>query len=141
MSSWRDSVSEQTATEMDKLMDYILPAAHDLLMANGTFFPIGAVTPIDGEPRALAVLPDENNPDAQQVLNDLLDAFRSEKDDIRSCATACDVLLGNGEAILVELEHRDGIAIRVIHTYERHNDTILLADDLAAEQGQPRIWA
>ena len=55
--SWRDSVPEATATDLENLLGTGVGAAQEQLQRNGGFLPFALVVENDGEVRLVAVTP------------------------------------------------------------------------------------
>lgn len=143
MTSWRDSTSQQTQDDLDELLGIVLPFAQDRLAAHGEFFPFGAARGIDGEDRLLAADPAlGQHPASQVVLDTLLAGAKSDADNIRALARVADVMANGSDAIRVELEHRDRVALTVLLPYKRNRFTKRVTyRGLSAQEGNLRVWA
>jgi hypothetical protein len=120
MSSWRDSASEAVQGDLDGLLNATLPFAEQMLGKNGEFFPFGASVTVDGGVSMAAGDPGEGeHPRSDDVLATLLEGFRGRREALRAVAFVADVRVDGGDAIRVELEHRDGHALAVLLPYKK----------------------
>ena len=82
------------------------------------------------------------HPPSSDVLQELVDGLRSERDVLRAVAVTSDVRVSDSDAIRVELEHRDGIAIAVMLRYRSLNGNgDIEYGALSAGPGEAQIWA
>jgi len=99
----------------------LLPFAQQQLDKHGAFFPFGAVVDHDGTVRLTAADNGREQPTALDVLDGLHHVARSERVSIRAAAFVTDVHLPGkpGDAIRVDVEHTEGIAIAVLLPYSK----------------------
>ena len=119
MTSWRATASASAQEDLDGLLNLVLPLAQELLGKNGRFYPFGASVSTDGEAsltEADAGLGEHPQPD--RVLAGVYDGARAAAAENRAAAFVSDVLIEGSDAVQVELEHRDGIAIVVLVPYK-----------------------
>lgn len=143
MSSWRDTASEQAQSDLDLLLEVTLPFAEQQLEKRGEFFPYGAAVGDAGEVRQFASYDGDEHPTSVAVLDMLIAGLRGERDSLRATAIVADVRLPelDGEAVRVELEHRDGHAITVLRPYvKRRLGHRVDYRDLVAIEGEPQVW-
>ena len=120
MASWRDSASQQAQDDRDGLLNAALPFATQQLDKSGEFFPYGAALNVAGESRMVAADPNQgDHPESTAVLQAMIDGLRRERDDLRAVALVADVRVSDGDAVRVELEHREGHALAVLLPYKR----------------------
>ncbi len=113
MASWRATASQQAQDDLDDLMSRAFPFAQQMLAAYGEFFPYAVGLGQSGEVRMFAAdAGGDEQPPTTEVLHELVDGLRSERDALRAVAVTSDVRVYDSDAIRVDLEHRDGIAIR-----------------------------
>jgi hypothetical protein len=120
VASWRDSASQQAQDDLDGLVNAALPFATGQLDKHGEFFPYGVALNDAGEARTLAGDPDEGEHRASSAVRaTIVEGLRRDRDDLRAVALVADVRLADGDAVRVELEHRDGHAIVVLLPYKK----------------------
>jgi hypothetical protein len=143
MASWRDAATPEAQVDLDGLLGNVLPFAQQQLAQHGAFHPFGAVVADDGSLRLAAAYDGSDNPPAQPLLEQLYEGTRSQRSAIRAVAFVADVRLpGTSEdAIRVELEHRDGVAIAVVLPYrKRRSGRAIEYEALRGAAAQQRIW-
>jgi hypothetical protein len=147
--SWRDSVPESTATDLENLLGTGISAAQEQLQRNGGFLPFALTVQNDGEVRLVAVTPadaeegSDGDFDADGMISDLTALLRQNRNDFRAAAVVCDILLVEEEsdAIHVATEHREGQVFAAVLPYSA--DAATRAWDfgeLAADASEPTIW-
>jgi len=119
MTSWRETTTQQTQDDFDQLVNAVLPFAQHLLAKHGEFYPFGAVTTTDGEVRSTAAELGDEQPASADVLDALHAGARGEAGAIRAAAFVADVRIETGDAIRVELEAAEGVAIQLVLPYKR----------------------
>ncbi len=148
MTSWRDETDDRTQTELDDLLDLALRTGQEQLDAAGEFYPF-AVT-LDGDGTHDLVHPrldDREHVDVAEVYERCWQALAEQAGSMRAVAVVTNVGGSGGDAIAVALEHREGPAIEVFLPYVTQGKTNGKKPaqkhrfgDLAAAQGQPRVW-
>jgi hypothetical protein len=147
--SWRDSVPDATATDLENLLGTGVSAAQEQLQRNGGFLPFALTVQNDGEVRLVAVSPadaDEGSDgdfDAEAMISDLTALLRQNRDDFRAAAVVCDILLveEDSDAIHVAAEHRDGSVFAAVLPYSANAGTQTWEfGELAADASEPAIW-
>ena len=143
MASWRETASQQTQDDLDRLLELTLPFAQQQLAAHGELFPFAAAVDVDGEPRLISADPSlGERPASMDVLDQLVGGLREQAGDLRAAALVADVRAGESDAVRVELEHRDGQAICVLLPYKRKRlRRGVDYGELAAAPGRQHIWA
>lgn len=148
-SSWRDSVPEESATDLENLLGTGISAAQEQLQRNGGFLPFALTVQNDGEVRLVAVSPadaaegTDADFDADAMISDLNALLRQNRDDFRAAAIVCDVQLveEDSDAIHVATEHRDGSLFAALLPYAAHCESgVLEFGELGADSNQPAIW-
>jgi hypothetical protein len=147
--SWRESVPESTATDLENLLGTGISAAQEQLQRNGGFLPFALTVQNDGEVRLVAVTPadvedgSDGDFDADAMISDLTALLRQNRDDFRAAAVVCDILLveEDSDAIHVATEHRDGHVFAAVLPYSA-NDISRAWEfgELAADASEPGIW-
>ena len=145
MTSWRDTTSEHVQSDLDRLLNTVLPFADEMLRRHGEFYPYGAAITRAGEEQVFAADPGETeDPNPSEVLTSLVNGMSEESSDLRAAALVSDVTSNNADAIMVHLEHADSMAITVLLPYRFTNaDTApdeVEYDDMAATPAEALIW-
>ncbi|ALV40902.1 hypothetical protein AU252_06780 [Pseudarthrobacter sulfonivorans] len=147
--SWRDSVPEASATDLENLLGTGVGAAQEQLERNGGFLPFALVVENDGEVRLVAVTPadaqdgSDGDFDADTMISDLTELLRQNRVDFRAAAIVCDILLVEEEkdAIHVAAEHRDGSVFAAVLPYAANTGTHEWEfGQLAADTSEPTVW-
>ncbi|KQW53624.1 hypothetical protein ASC77_04980 [Nocardioides sp. Root1257] len=142
MNSWRDTASASAQEDLDGLLNLVLPLAQELLGKNGRFYPFGASVSTGGEASLTAAdagLGDHPQPD--RVLAGVYDGARAAAAETRAAAFVSDVLVGGSDAVQVELEHRDGIALVVLVPYQPATFKRVPAfREMSVAPGTQRVW-
>lgn len=105
--------------ECEILLEALLSASEKLLKKNGEFYPIGAVMYNEMTATVTAVQPEDEFPDAQNVIRELISAHKqlAQKDEIKASGIAWNgTVSSNGkpsDAVIVSLEHREGYSVVV----------------------------
>jgi hypothetical protein len=141
--SWRDQFSSAAQDDLDGLVDTVLPFAQQMLAQHGEFFPYGAVVSADGRVEILAASRGaDQRPGSDEHLRILYSAAQSTSATTRATAFVSDVRLDGStpsDAIRVELEHRDGLALTVLLPYRRKRRKVEYGD-MSAQTGDRRVW-
>jgi hypothetical protein len=120
MSSWRDEASEQAQNDLDELFDASLQLALRHLAKASEVYPFAMRVATGGKQGLVAVDLGDDKPRSADLVAALMEALAHDAAANRARAVVSDVRLSNGsDAIHVELEHRDGIAIAVVLPYSR----------------------
>lgn len=143
MSSWRDEASPSAQDDLDGLLNVVLPLAEELLRKNGEFFPFGGSVSRQGEASLTAAAPElGEHPASDLVLAHLYDGARRNVSGARAVAFVADVRTNGSDAVRVELEHQEGVALVVLlpYTRSRFKKTVTFGQ-MSVAGGQPRVWA
>ena len=142
MTTWRDTASAAAQADLDNLLNLVLPRAQELLGKNGRFYPFGATVSTVGEASLAAA--DEGlgeHPSPERVLAGVYDGARATAAENRAAAFVSDVLIEGSDAVQVELEHRDGIALVVLVPYKPATfKRVPTFRDMSVAPGEPRVW-
>lgn len=150
--SWRDSVPEATAVDLENLLGTGVSAAREQLQRGGGFLPFALTVQNDGEVRLVAVSPadtagtaggDGSEFDAEAMINDLQALLKQNRNDFRAAALVCDILLveDDSDAIHVAAEHRDGSVFGAVLPYAANTATQEWEfGRLEADTNEPVIW-
>jgi hypothetical protein len=141
VSTWRDSASQQAQDDLEDLLNDALPFAKQMLAKHGEFVPYGVVLPVDGESETVAGWTGDEQASSSDVLALLLDGVKQRAADLRAAALVADVRTADGEAIRVELEHREGPVMVVLLAYKRRRfGRGIEYGELTAGVAERRIW-
>jgi hypothetical protein len=142
MTSWRDSASQAAQDDLDGLLDVVLPLAEDLLGKNGEFYPFGGSVSRRGETSITAADPGlGEHPASDEVLGRLYDGARTNAPNARAAAFVADVRADGSDAVRVELEHQEGVALEVLLPYRRSRFTKAVTfGKMSAAPGRTKIW-
>jgi hypothetical protein len=147
--SWRATVPEASATDLENLLGTGVGAAQEQLERNGGFLPFALVVQNDGEVRLVAVTPadaaegTDADFDADSMIRDLNELLRQNRDNFRAVAVVCDITLveEDSDAIHVAAEHRDGSLFAAVLPYGPNSDTRELEfGQLSADTNEPTVW-
>jgi hypothetical protein len=128
---------------MDALLNAALPFAKQQLAKHGEFFPYGVAMTRDGKISMIAGYTGSEKPPSTEVLDILYAGLGSNAEENRGAAVVADVRLkGEGtDAIQVEIEHREGVALKVFQPYRKKRfGGGLETGQMRAEAGERRIW-
>lgn len=141
--TWREDTPQALQDDLDLLAELALDAAQHLLEKNGEFYPFAFELSDDGNPHMAGAEPGEGEPPSSQAVLDLLhEGAVSHRDGMRAAAFAIPVGTPDGDAVRVEIEHRDGgpaIALLLPYRRKKLHKTIEFGP-LAAAAGERRIW-
>lgn len=144
MTSWRETASPECQADLDELLNAALPFAQQMLAKHGEFFPYAVAMNRDGQIAMIAGYTGTEQPPSADVLAVLYDGLRAKADENRGAAVVADVRL-RGEAtdaIQIEAEHREGIALKVFLPYRKGAaGGPLETGQMRAEPGEQRIWS
>jgi hypothetical protein len=141
--SWRDETPEPVQDDLDLLADQALSAAAHLLEKNGEFYPFAISLDNEGAPEMAAADPGEGeHPSSQAVLDLLYERAASGRGDHRGAAFAAPVEMFDGDAVRVEIEHRDGGPALVLFLPDQRRKLRKSVEfgDVTAGTGKRRVW-
>lgn len=142
MASWRNSASQLAQDDLDELFNAVLPFAVETLGRYGELHPFGATVAKDGHTALSAADPDlVDGSNSNVVLALLQEGVAANNDALRAAAYVADVRIGGGDAIQVELEHSEGVAIVIHVPYSRSRlrKSIKLGE-IRVQPGELRAW-
>ena len=143
MTSWRDSVPDRVQDHVDGMYSYAFDTASAFLAKSGEFFPFSywlfdddEVAPVHADPGM------GEQPPSLEVLKELLEAARSERERLQAVATAADVTLSDGgDAVRIQVEHRQSVAIEIVVPYRRRKLTGRPTfGEMSVSQREALIW-
>jgi hypothetical protein len=142
MASWRDTTSDQAQTDLDALLNAVLPFAEQTLSKYGEMFPFGAAVSSDGQLEMLASDPaGGERPRSEAVLRALYEGARASSRTRRAFAFVADVHVNGADAVHVELEHQEGTALVVLAPYSRSRPKKKVTfGQISGSMGRPNVW-
>lgn len=141
MASWRDNVSQLAQDDLDALLNAALPFAELTIGKYGEMFPFGARVNNEGEIAMMAVDMESEHPQSLDVI-DALRRAASQDDTLRAVAITADVVAGGSDAIRIEFEHREGVALTLLAPYSRSSEAnSVMLGDLSAGSAERKIWS
>ncbi len=145
MSSWRDNASAEAQADLDGLFDTASGFARQQLEKHGEFYPYAVTVGTDGRTAFLdaSLAPDSDQPSAIEILAVCREALAAARDELRAAAVVADVRVSEGgDAIQVEVEHAEGIAITILQPYTKKRfGRGVQFGELEASAGTRRVWA
>jgi len=142
--SWRDTASAEAQQDLDALLNMALGFAQLQLAERGGFFPYAAAIRTDGEPEMIAAQPSQGegeHPEPADILASCFAALTDKRGHIRAAAVISDVRTAEAtEAIRIDLEHAEGLALAVLLPYARQKDGKLHYGEIRAGKAQRQIW-
>ena len=142
MTSWRATASVSAQDDLDGLLGLVLPFAEDMLGKHGEFFPFGGSISSQGHPSLTAAEPGlEESPSSDQLLATLHEGARANATTTRAAAFVADVRADGSDAVRVELEHVEGVALVVLLPYTRGRfKQAPTFGEMSVSRGEPKIW-
>jgi hypothetical protein len=143
--SWRDSVSQSCQDDLDRLLREALPFAQQCLAKYGEFFPYGVSLANSGATGMVAANEGSEHPASTDLLTMLYDGLRGQSAELRGAAVVSDVRIKDpdGDAIKIEIEHREGVAMAVLLPYRAQKKMFgrdVVYSDMRAAPAERRIW-
>lgn len=143
MTSWRDTTSHRAQDDLDGLLNAVLPFAEQTLAKYGEMFPFGAAVSAEGQIEMMAADPGQGDqPPSAEIVDLLYEAARESAGTLRAVAFVADVRIEGGDAIRIELEHREGTSLALVipYTRSRFRKTISLGQ-MSGGVGESRLWS
>ena len=142
---WRETTEQHIQDELDRLAAESLDAAQEFLREQrGEFFPFAIAIRRDGGSEILGADPGEGeHPDPTSVLDLLHESATAMRDGFRAFAFVAPITSADGDAVHVEIEHRDGgpaMELFLPFTMRRLRRRVQTGE-LAASEGERRIWS
>jgi hypothetical protein len=141
--TWRDETPQALQNDLDLLAEQALDFAQHLLEKHGEFYPFAVNLSEDGTPQMAAADPGEGeHPSSQAVLDLLYEGAVANRDGMRAAAFATPVETPDGDAVRVEMEHRDGgpaIALLLPYRRKKLRKAVEFGQPTAAA-GERHIW-
>jgi hypothetical protein len=122
MKSWRDDASQESQDDLDAMCEMALSRAVDALKTRGSLYPFAVTVSLDG---AVGLSMVDLGPDGPVDGNAVAEVYwrtlRAQRDELCACTVVLDTRLPQlgSDAIRLDSEHRDGIALRLVAPYRR----------------------
>ena len=132
--------------ECEVLLNALLSASENLLKKNGGFYPIGAVLTNDGTATFTAVHSDNEFPDSQSVIRDLISSHKLmvQKEEIKASGIAWNGTVSckgkPSDAIVVSLEHKEDYSVIVGLPYKVGLLKKVQFGELLAQNGNNNVF-
>jgi hypothetical protein len=142
--SWRDDTPQSVQDDLDLLAGEALSAAQHLVEKNAEFYPFAFHLSTDGAPKMAGADPGQGEyPSSQAVLELLYSSAGAQRGAIKAAAFVAPVETADGDAVRVELEHRDGgPPLELLLPYRTKKlGTRVQFGPVAAAAGQRHIWS
>jgi hypothetical protein len=146
VTSWREGLSERAQRDLEELTDSLLDFAGEQLNKRGGFFAFGASFSGDSdEVQTFMLAAGNDHPDARQHLAETWDGLREQHDGLRAVGVASDVRIqGGGDAVRVEFECVEGIALEIVTPYRvvrtRGLKKNVAFSESSVSDGDRRLW-
>ncbi len=141
--SWRDTTPQPVQNDLDLLLSHGLDQADQLLARQGEFYPFALHTGPEGLAATMTDLDVGANPSGEELMAALVAGLRKQRNTIRGAATVVPVSLEDGgDAVCVQLEHRDGGPSMVVlraYSVARAGHSVKHGA-MQAQEVEPRIW-
>ena len=127
---------------MNELLGLCIPFAQEQIEEQGEFHPFGALLSADGRAQFAGASTDRELPDAPELIVRLNTAFRAKADagEIRASAVVADVRVDGGDAIRLDVEHRDGGPMLFLVAYRRRRLRGYQFEPLSATPGTAVVF-
>jgi hypothetical protein len=136
-------------SDLNELLNVLLPMAERLLMKQREFYPVGAIMLSDGEIRHVgAKIAGDDHPPSQLLIDLLTETFQKEATagKLRAAGICYDILTvppgkhQKQDAICCGLEHCLGEAVNVFKPYVKTEDGNLQSDEIFAAKKTPQFF-
>jgi hypothetical protein len=139
--AWRDDISEGAQGDLDTVFSQAAMLAQTLLMRNREFFPFAATISAKGAVGLSTPIPDAATPTVHDVIESIVAELKTGKAGTRAYAiTALARTPEGGEAVRIELEHKEGIALVIGLPVVRSESGAISFGDMRALPGSRLVW-
>jgi hypothetical protein len=137
---WSGVAPGHVHADLDALADWALPFARESLERWGDLTPFARTLAAQAGGRIVATPADPAA--AADPVRLVVDGVRSQRDSLRAAAVCYDVLLRDGDAIRLDLEHRAGVALSVLQPYlKKRFGRGYRFEEIKVVPMRPVIWA
>lgn len=143
MNSWPDGTSESAQASLDEALSCALDLARTHTDHGRSFTPFAVVIDAQGALAPVAVQSETGETDAGEAYGALCKALAANRENLRTVAlvTDCRFPTAGHDAIQVNLEHHEGVAVTAMVPYHRRRLARKpLYDDTAFQPTAKRIW-
>ena len=133
-------------SDVEFLMNDMLPFAEEMLAKHGEFLPYGAALNAQGEVVSIAGYTGEEQPPSQDVIDLLRKSFidGARKGQFDATALYYDVRIKTNQdetsdAVAIELDHKDGYSVVVFFPYQIELGVVSFGE-ISAQQGQNSVF-
>ena len=144
MASWRHSTPRPVQEDFDAVASAARDAALSFLTKSGEFFPFGITVGVDGDVGLAAADPGlGERPDSLTVLDSLYAGATENRGSYRAVGFVADVRANGGDAVRVDVEHRDGgLSLTILMPYQRKGlvKKVVTYGQMSVSEGQQRVW-
>lgn len=140
---WRDETSPEAQRQLDDVLNVGVAVAQDQLARHGEFFPFAVALSPEGDPELVAVAADTlgEHPTPAEVIDASVAVLIDRRQELSAVGLVADVATDEGDAIRVELEHAEGVALAVLVPYAvpgRGEEPAY--GEPRAQAGRSRVW-
>jgi hypothetical protein len=143
VASWRDQASAGAQRHLDELLGVTLGFARGQLLEHGEFFPYGAAVTSAAQVEMVApeLTQSDEHPTSADVLAACVETLIARRAGIQAAAVVADVATPEGDAIRVDLEHAEGIALTVLLPYSlSRSGGPPDYGQIRAQAGRAQVW-
>jgi hypothetical protein len=143
--TWRDDTAGPVQEDLDALATAAFEEAERLLGRQRDFAPFAVTLRADGRQDRVAADPGPGaEAEAQVLLDGLLASVRADREALRAVGLVALVLTRGGDAVRVELEHRDGgpalVLLRPYRVARLPRRRWVRMGPVAGSFGRHRVW-
>ncbi|MFC5502063.1 hypothetical protein ACFPJ4_07400 [Lysinimonas soli] len=144
MESWRDDASQESQDDLDAMCETALDRAINAITKRGSLYPFAVTVSLGGSVGLSMVQLGPDGPvDGNAVAEVYWRVLRSQRDELRACTLVLDTRIPSlkSDAIRLDSEHREGIALRLLAPYQRRRlPRRLDLGEFHLEAGTATIW-
>jgi len=143
MPRYRHHASASVQEEVDALVETSLVLARDQLVRSAAFGPFAVAVTVDGELQTFTTDPSlADRVTTSEALGLLYASAAADDDGVVGFGFVSQVLLDGAVAVLVEVEHHEGPALRLHVPYRRTGTTRagVELEDVRLSSWERRIW-
>ncbi len=139
--AWRDDISKDAQGDLDTVFSQAAMLAQTLLMRNREFFPFAATISTKGAVGLSTPLPDVAAPSVHDVIESIVAELKKGKAGKRAYAITALARTSDGEeAVRIELEHKEGVALVIGLPVVRSDSGAISFGDMRALPGSRLVW-
>jgi hypothetical protein len=135
-------------SDLNQLLNALLPFAQQMLVKNGEFYPFGASIGFDGKISSNVASEGDEQPPSQEIIDALTEIFRKSatNSEIKAAGICFNVRVvppeqtEKADAICVSLEHIEGDSIELFLPYKKNWLGKVNYGELFATERMPRFF-